>query len=125
MTTLPLLAAPFSIGNFYGVGRLANFGRDPGGQGAFIRFASLLSLILGLLTVIGGLWFTIQILIGGLGWLSAGGDKGQVETARKRIQNALTGLIIVVFAYAFISLIGVVLGFPYLLNPYDALRSVP
>lgn len=131
LAAFTLLAAPPSalaqantpLGNFRSLGALDNFTRDIQGLGAFGRFAALMSLIVALLTVVGGLWFVFQIIIGAIGWLGAGGDKGQVETAKKRLQNAVIGLVIVVFAYSFISLISIILGFPSLLNPYNALNQ--
>ena len=66
------------------------------------------------MTVIAGIWFIFIFLIGAIGIITSGGDKGAYETARKRISAGLTGLIIVVFAVAIISLIGKVLGFDIL-----------
>ncbi len=40
------------------------------------------------------------LLIGGVQWILAGGDKEGTEKARKRITNALIGLAIVLSAYA-------------------------
>ena len=115
--------ASVPLGNFGGIGPLGNTaGIDNSGLGAFNRFTGILSLTIGLLTIVGGIWFTFQIITGALGWLGAGGDKAAVETARKRILNAVMGLIIVVFSYALIALVGTVLGFPNIFNPYVALN---
>jgi hypothetical protein len=62
------------------------------------------------ITVIAGLWFMIQFIIAALQWISAGGDKGLLETARNRILNAVIGLVIVVGAYVLVGLIGLVVG---------------
>ena len=40
------------------------------------------------------------LVIGGINWLTSGGDKGKVETAQKMISNALIGLAILIASYA-------------------------
>lgn len=78
------------------------------------KFQDLFSLIIGVMTVVAGIWFIFTLLFGALGWLTAGGDKGAVEAARKRITNGLTGLIIVVIAVFLVDLVGKFLGFSIL-----------
>ncbi len=84
-------------------------GSNPGSQ-----LEMLLSTIIGVMTVIAGIWFIFIFLIGAIGIITSGGDKGAYETARKRISAGITGLVIVIFAVAIISLIGRVLGFDIL-----------
>ncbi len=45
------------------------------------------------------------LVIGGINWLTSGGDKGKVETAQKMISNALIGLAIVAASYAIYNLV--------------------
>jgi len=71
--------AGFNLG--IGLGELANY---------------IISAFLGLLAII----FIILIIIGGYGWMMAGGDEGKVTTAKERIRQAIIGLIITVSAYA-------------------------
>jgi len=47
-----------------------------------------------------------MLILGGYGWITAGGDKAKVEEARTRITNALIGLAIVASAWALINIIG-------------------
>jgi TRAP-type C4-dicarboxylate transport system permease small subunit len=49
---------------------------------------------------LGGVAFIIFLIWGGIEWLTAGGDKGRVETAQKMISNALIGLVVLVASYA-------------------------
>lgn len=49
----------------------------------------------------GGLLLLALLVWGGIEWITSGGDKGKVESARNRITNALIGLTIVAAAYAF------------------------
>lgn len=78
------------------------------------NFELLISRIIGVMTVIAGIWFIFTLFIGAIGWITAGGDKGAVETARKRIANGLTGLVIVLIAVFIISFVGQLLGFDIL-----------
>jgi len=86
-------------------------------------FAFLVSNIIGVLTVAGGLWFLVQIFSGVLQWLSSGGEKTALQNAQKRISNSVIGLLILVLAYALISVIGYFLGFN-VLNFADIFKNL-
>lgn len=49
---------------------------------------------------LGGVAFLIFLIWGGIEWLTAGGDKGRIETAHKMISNGLIGLAILIGSYA-------------------------
>lgn len=104
-----------------GFGPWGNLGRFMTVNKAAQAFASILSKIIGLMTVIAGIWFFFMVIIGAYGYLSAGGDPKKIETATKKITSALTGLIVIVLAYALISLIGRMLGLD-ILNPQDIIE---
>jgi len=87
------------------------------------KFNSALSTIIGFLTAAAGLWFFIQFILAGFAWISAGGDKGALETARNRIFNSVIGLIIVVGAYVLVGVIGKVLGLD-ILNPGAIIQNL-
>lgn len=57
-----------------------------------------------------GLAFFINLLIGGIQWLSSGGDPKALQAARGRILNAFVGLIIVAAAFAIALIVETVLG---------------
>lgn len=84
------------------------------------RLNSIISTVIGVITICAAIWFLIQFLIGGLNWIGAGGDKGAMETARNRILHAIIGLIIVVAAWIIAGVIGKVLGLN-ILNPGQTL----
>jgi len=71
---------------------------------------SLISNIVGLLFMFAFLLTLLYLLMGGLQWITAGGDKTQLESARNKITNAIVGLIIVAAAYAIFTLVGQFLG---------------
>lgn len=84
-------------------------------------FSTIISNVIGLMTVIAGLWFLFSFISGAFGFLSAGGDSKKMSEATSRITSALIGLMIVVLAYALVSLVGRILGFD-ILNPQDIIR---
>jgi len=87
------------------------------------KLENVLSLVVGFLTIIGGLYFLIQFLIGGLGWISAGGDKQKIEDAKSRITNAAIGLIVIVAAYSIVFIVGKILGID-ILNPAKVIENL-
>jgi len=56
------------------------------------------------------LYFLIQVVIGGISWINAGGDPKALEAARGRITHAVIGLVIVVGAFVLSLLVTRVLG---------------
>ena len=52
----------------------------------------------------------IMLLIGGIQWITAGGDKEAVEKARKRITSALIGLAITFSIFAIIFVVETLFG---------------
>lgn len=70
-----------------------------GAIGVFILFASIAAFI--------------YLITGGLQWISSGGDKAGIETARNRIINAIVGLIIIASVWAFVTLIFPALGLSF------------
>lgn len=55
-------------------------------------------------------FFLIQILIGGISWINSGGDPKALDNARKRMQNAIIGLVLVVASFAITLVITSALG---------------
>lgn len=76
----------------------------PGLFGKF--FSSLVMVILVGATI----WTFIQLLWGGLDWISSGGDKSRLEMAQHRITTAILGLILIFGSWAFYLLILQFLG---------------
>ncbi len=83
---------------------------------AMEKFAGGFSAIVGFMTVVAGLFFIFQFVIGAIQWIASGGDKAGLQQARDKITNSLIGLTIVVVAIALISAIGTFLGLE-ILNP--------
>ncbi len=83
----------------------------------------ILSRVIGFLTVAASLWFLIQILIGGLSWISAGGEKNKLTEARDRLTNSFIGLVVVVAAWAILALMGEFFGIGFT-NPAKILEQL-
>jgi uncharacterized membrane protein YciS (DUF1049 family) len=70
----------------------------------------LISSLVGALFVAGFLLAFMQLIISGIQWITAGGDKQALEKARTGITNAIMGLIIVAATYAIMTLVGQFFG---------------
>ncbi len=47
-----------------------------------------------------GILLLVYLIYGGVEWLTSGGDKAKIESARAKITNALIGVAIIAAAYA-------------------------
>lgn len=70
----------------------------------------LLHNIIILVFIIAALIFFFMFIIGGIQWMTSGGDKAATESARGKITAALIGLVIVFLVYAILNLIKTLLG---------------
>lgn len=86
-------------------------------------FTFTLSRIIGILTIIAGIWFIFNFIIGAFGFLTAGGSEEGIKKATAKIGQSILGLVVVVAAYAVISLLGALLGFE-ILNPQDIIPKL-
>lgn len=64
----------------------------------------LLPSLIGLAFVVGAVLFFFMLLIGAVQWISSGGDKAAIESARGRIGQALIGIVILFSVFAIIKL---------------------
>lgn len=90
--------------------------------GALSTLETVISSLLGIVTVVGGILFLYSFIQGALGWVTAGGDSGKIQKARDQIIQGAIGLIVLVAAYAIVGLIGNIVGMR-ILNPADMLSQ--
>lgn len=102
-------------------GNLGAFGKTIGDAAG--AFTNIISNIIGIMTIIAGIWFIFQFIIGAYGYMTAGGDQKRITDATSKITNALIGLVVIVAAYAIISLLGSLLGFD-ILNPQNLIPTL-
>jgi len=79
-------------------------------QVTFTNLGSLVGGAVGLVIIFALIIAFFFLIIGGIKWITSGGDKAQVEEARNQITNALIGLAIVAAAWAIMKLIGFFFG---------------
>lgn len=72
---------------------------------------SVLNAVLSVVMLLAALLVFMQLLLGGIFWITAGGDKGKTEAARQRITSALLGLVVLSATYAIFNLALNFLGF--------------
>jgi hypothetical protein len=70
----------------------------------------LISNVIGFLTLIAFIFFVVQVILAGYLFMSSEGDKGKMETARKKLTDGLLGIIVIVVALGIVSLFASVLG---------------
>lgn len=91
---------------------IPEYGSGDGGIGLGLLMARLYRTAV----IIGGLALFLYIAWGGLNWITAGGDKGKLETARNQITGGVIGMAILVASTAIVAFVGQLFGFD-LLNP--------
>ena len=77
-----------------------------GGIGNFVGAVGIIFYVIGILI------FSGLFLLGGLQWLTSGGNKSTLEKARTRIMNALIGLSILGLGGALILILQAFFGLP-------------
>lgn len=86
------------------------------------QFGNLLQTIISALLVGAAVVFIFMFLIGAIKWITSGGDKAQIESARASIMNAVVGLVIALSLFAIIKLIEGLFGIKLLQLDIGALR---
>lgn len=101
---------------------LGNYGYA--GSTSASRFTSGLTAVVGIITLIAGLYFVFLLIAGGIEWMSSGGDKGKLATARSRMFSGAIGLAIVVAAIFIAEILGGLVGLPNILDPAGTLINL-
>ncbi len=95
-----------------GTGPLADPSADPAST-----LDTLLSTIIGVMTAIAFIWFTFQVFIAAISWITSGGDKARLEASKKKLATSLVGLVIVISAIFLIQLVGIIFNLEFLEIP--------
>lgn len=72
---------------------------------ANIDFGRLVGIAVSFTLIVAALAFFFMLILGGVKWITSGGDKGKIEGARSQITAALIGLVIVFAAWAILSIV--------------------
>ena len=75
------------------------------GTAGVSSISNLISAGFNIAIILAIIFVFVMLIMGGYGWISAGGDKAKVEEARTRITNAIIGLALIASSYAIFSII--------------------
>lgn len=84
----------------------------------------LISFILRIVMVVAVLLVLLEFIMGGIEWITSGGDKGKTESARNRIVAALVGILVLSAAYALTLLVAYVLGFDSIDDVFGSIQRI-
>ncbi len=68
-------------------------------------FQTFIPRLISLALIIGAVIFFFTLIMGGIQWISSGGDKQSLEEAKSKVTNAIVGLVIMLAIFAIINLI--------------------
>lgn len=74
------------------------------------ELGTLISAVVGTMLIIAALVTFVYLILGGIQWITSGGDKAGMEAARNKITHAIVGLVIVGSAWAIMALVQNFLG---------------
>ena len=117
------LLAQTNLGTFEPPSPAFNSATAIQGNNSLTNMELIISNLLGIATVVAGVFFIYSFIMGGLNGIGAGGDQGKITKAREQMTQAAVGLVVVVISYAVIGLIGSVIGLD-LLEPAKALGKL-
>jgi len=94
---------------------------------------ALISNLIGLIAIIGGIALLFNFLLAGISFITAAGDPKKVDQAWQKISVSFTGFIIIVAAFILVGIIGKIFFGDYtaLLKPklfgpgFNTIRSTP
>lgn len=95
-------------GGFKGFGPLGLEGKSA--SDAPNVFNLVISTTIGVITAIGFIYFTINIILSAIDMIVAGGDKQKFTDARKKITNNIIGVVVLISGIFVVSLVGQVFG---------------
>lgn len=85
-------------------------GSDPTGASGISKF---LSNLIALIYTLAAIVLIFMIMWGAWDWLTSEGDKEKLDSARKKIINALVGIVLFAAAFAIIQVMGQFTGFTF------------
>jgi len=90
--------------------KISGFGGDGLKTLGSITISSLVSGAIALILIASALVFFFMLIVGGIKWMMAGGDKEKAGEARGQLTSALIGLMIILAAWAITALIKTLFG---------------
>jgi hypothetical protein len=93
-------------------------------KGYATDFGKLLNFLLQIVMVIAVLLVFLYLILGGIEWITSGGEKSKTEAARNKITSAVIGLIILAASYAILTLLLKFLGFGDLKSALNGITPI-
>jgi hypothetical protein len=84
------------------------------GETGLAVFINFLSSAIGLVTLIGIIWFVFNMFTGAIGMITSGGDKAGLEASRKKMFSSVVGVVILISMIFIIGIFGTLLGIDFL-----------
>lgn len=82
-----------------------------------VGFNSFLTNLISVIITVSGILLLAYFLYGAVVWTTAAGDQKKLDEAKKIMNNAITGIILVVLSYFIVGLVGGILGIDNILSP--------
>ncbi len=95
-----------------------------GGASSPSNFTRILTVVIGIMTLVAGIWFIFLLISGGIAWMSSGGDKGKLAAARSSMVSGAIGLTIVVIALFLTEIFGGMIGLDSILDPAGMILNI-
>lgn len=89
-----------------------------------LQVEDILSTVISFLTIVAVIFFVIQIILAGYGFISGQGDEKKIEASRKKLTDGILGLTIVVVALGLTAFISGLLGLGDVFNLSKFMESV-
>lgn len=102
---------------------------DPGEEivapkGFAQNIGSLINGALTLIMIVGAFLVLVYLILGGIEWITSGGDKSKTESAQNKITNAVIGLIILAASYAILLIVLNFLGFENIAEVFNSVKPI-
>lgn len=88
------------------------------------QLEKIISTTIGILTIVGVIYFTIQVILAGFKLIATQGDTKELEDAKKRLTTNVLGLAIIILAYGLGALITNLLGISDVFNLTNAFKPI-
>jgi hypothetical protein len=85
--------------------QVVDIGKNVTGFFGYTCIGNLVSNAVSLAFIVAAIAFFLILVVGGLKWLTSGGDKAKTQIAQTEITNAVIGLAIVAASYAIYTLV--------------------
>ena len=84
------------------------------GETGLAVFTSFISSAIGLITLIGIIWFVISMFLAAVGMITSGGDKASLESSRNILTSSVIGVVILISIIFVIGIFGTLIGIDFL-----------